>query len=125
MGNLLQNRKAIMKIVMLFLTCAHQAEADKISTYLLENNLIACAKTMQISAKFQWQGSVDTTNEILLIMDTLESKFSEIERQLKKLHSYTTFVLTALEVTRVSSGVADWIKKSLKCDQFGTSEFTS
>lgn len=101
-------------IVMLFLTCAHEEEAQKIATYLLEKKLIACAKMMPVSAAFLWQGSLDTAREILLLMDTSENKFDEIEREIRMLHSYTTFVLTAVEVKRASHGVVEWIGQSLE-----------
>ena len=96
-----------------FLTCAHQAEADTIATILLEKQLIACAKTLPVNATFLWQGSLDSAKEVLLLMDTVESTFNAVEQEVRKLHSYTTFVLTALEVKMASAGVADWIKTSL------------
>ena len=103
-----------MKMLLLFLTCANQAEADKISTSLLEKHLVACVKMMLISAKFLWEGKVDSSNEILLIMDSEESKFDQVEQEVRKLHSYKTFVLTATEVKTSSAGVADWIKESMQ-----------
>ena len=101
-------------LLLLFLTCVNQAEADKISTALLEKRLVACVKMIPVSAKFLWQGSIDSANEILLIMDSEESKFNQVEQEIKKLHSYKTFVLTATEVKKASTGVVDWIKEGDK-----------
>ncbi len=68
---------------------------------------------MPITSKFLWQGAIESTNEVLLIMESEESKFEAIEKEVRKLHSYTTFVLMATEPTRVSNGVAEWIQESL------------
>ena len=103
-----------MKILLLFLTCANQVEADVISSALLEKHLVVCVKMIPVMAKFIWDGSIDTANEILLVMDSEESKFNQVEQEIRKLHSYKTFVLTAIEVQRASSGVSDWVKESMQ-----------
>jgi len=102
-----------MKILKLFLTCKDDIEADAISHALLEKRLIACANKVAVSSSFCWNSAVDTANEVLLIMQTVEIKFTEIEAEIKKLHSYQTFVLTGFEVVRSSQGVMDWIKDSI------------
>lgn len=101
-----------MKILLLFLTCANQQEADTIATALLQKRLVACVKIIPITSKFIWEGAVDSGTEILLVMDTSENKFVQIEQEVKRLHSYEQFVLTATEVSQVSAGVANWIKTS-------------
>lgn len=102
-----------MTIITLFLTCANLSEANTIASTLLHKRLVACVKTVPISSQFLWHGSIDSANEILLIMDSEKNKFDTIEKEIKKLHSYETFVLTATEITNASSGVEAWIKKSI------------
>jgi periplasmic divalent cation tolerance protein len=97
----------------LLLTCADNKEADKIVKSLLNKKLIACAKKVLVSSSFLWKGKVDSDDEVLVIMESLESKFNEIEREVRKLHSYETFVLVSLPVSKASTGVLDWIKESL------------
>jgi periplasmic divalent cation tolerance protein len=103
-----------MKIIQLSLTCAHQAQADTITTSLLEKRLVACVKMMPITAHFLWQSAIESSTEVLLIMESEESKFNAIEQEIAKLHSYKTFVLTAVPVTMTSGGVAAWIKESVQ-----------
>jgi periplasmic divalent cation tolerance protein len=103
-----------MKLLLTFLTCADQKEADTIAAALLQKRLIACAKMMPISSTFMWEGTVQSSHEILLMMETEESKFSLIEQEVKKLHSYNQFVLTATPTVHASAGVAEWIADSIK-----------
>jgi periplasmic divalent cation tolerance protein len=97
----------------LLLTCADNKEADKIVKSLLNKKLIACAKKTPVSSSFLWKGKVDSDDEVLVIMESLESKFNEIEKEIRQLHSYETFVLASLPVSKASAGVVDWIKESL------------
>lgn len=98
----------------LFLTCANNKEADKIAKALLKKHLIVCAKKTPVSSSFLWQGKIDSEKEVLLIMESIESKFKQIEKQIKKLHSYDTPVLISLPISQASSGIAKWMKKELK-----------
>jgi len=103
-----------MRINLLFLTCANKKEADLIAKTLLRKHLVVCAKKMPVSSSFFWKGSIDKANETLLIMESVESNFKVIEQEVRKLHSYETFTLFALPVSKASSGVVEWMKDGLK-----------
>ena len=103
-----------MKMVILFLPCANNNEAEKISQSLLEKHLIICAKKTPVSSAFFWKGKIDKAEEILLIMESIEENFEEIEKDVRKIHSYKTFVLSAVPVVKYSSGVESWLKEGLK-----------
>lgn len=97
----------------LWLTCADKTEADSIAAALLDKRLIACAKQVPVSSDFIWQGKVDHNDEILLVMDSREDLFEQIEAEITKLHSYDTFVLQAVPVNRVSAGAKAWLDESM------------
>ncbi|OGL30463.1 hypothetical protein A3F37_01150 [Candidatus Saccharibacteria bacterium RIFCSPHIGHO2_12_FULL_41_12] len=97
----------------LWLTCTDQKEADKIAKALLEKRLIACAKQVAITSDFIWEGKIERNNEILLIMESREDLFDEIEAEVAKLHSYDSFVLTATPITKVSKKAQKWLDKEL------------
>lgn len=102
-----------MKSNLLFLTCANKAEANKITNTLLEKKLIVCSKRFSISSSFLWKGKIEESNEILLIMDSLVENFEKINTEIKKLHSYETFVLTSIPIKQTTKEVKAWIKKEL------------
>jgi len=103
-----------MKIVLLFLTCANEKEADTIVVSLLKKKLIVCAKRFPISSAFRWKGKIESGREVLLLMETVEEKFDAIEREVGTLHSYETFVLLSVPVNRASKGVEKWMREGLK-----------
>ncbi len=97
----------------LWLTCADKAEADNIAKVLLEKQLVACAKQLPVSSDFLWKDEVDHNDEILLVMDSREDLFGQIEQEVAKLHSYDTFVLQAVPVTKISVGAENWLEEVL------------
>ena len=100
-------------MVILFLTCKNDAEADQISQALLVRRLVACTRKISTSSTFVWEGKINQTKEVLLMMETVESKFDRIEAQIRQLHSYQTFVLTAVPVTSMANGVSSWLQQSM------------
>lgn len=99
----------------LWLTCADKEEADKIANVLLEKRLIACyGELSPYIGKFRWQGKIEDNDEILLEMLSRLDLFDEIEREVIKLHSYDTFVLEAIPISRISKKAELWLKKELK-----------
>jgi periplasmic divalent cation tolerance protein len=98
----------------LLLTCADKAEADKIASALLREKLVACVKQMSVGSDFLWKGKIDHNDEVLLVMDSREDLFEQIEAEVDRLHSYETFVLQAVPVIRVSKRADSWLQKNLK-----------
>ena len=103
-----------MKMCVLMLTCVDQKEADKITKSLLEKRLIVCCKSQPVFSSFLWKGKINSSDEILLIMDSVEENFEKINKEVRKLHSYETFVLTSLAVNQTTKEVENWAKEELK-----------
>lgn len=98
----------------LWLTCASKSEATKIAKSLLNSRLITCAKQIPVNASFHWRGKIESSDEVLLIMESRMDLFDEVEKEIAKLHSYDTFVLEATLVNRVSKKAQKWLNKELK-----------
>lgn len=103
-----------MRMILIFLTCKNKKEADEISSVLLEKKLIACAKTIPVNSKSLWKGRIEKGDEVLLLLETLEERFSQIEKVVRKLHSYETFVMFAIPVVKTSRGISEWLKSQIK-----------
>ncbi len=103
-----------MKPILLQLTCANQKEADAIIQNLLKKKLIVCAKSFPISSTFYWKNSIESSDEIYVVMDSSEELFERVELEVKKLHSYETFNLVSVALTKTSRGVMEWMKDGLR-----------
>lgn len=103
-----------MEMNLLFLTCANEVEAKKIANVLLEKRLIICAKRTSVSSSYLWKGKIEESSEALLVMDSLAENFEKINDEVKRLHSYKTFVLTSILVNQATKKVEGWFKEELK-----------
>ena len=103
-----------MSFCNLYLTCANAEEASKISKRLLEKHLIACARQAQLeNTHYWWEGKIVNDREILLIMESREDLFTDVELEVAKLHSYETFVLQMIPVKRLNQKAAEWMADNL------------
>ena len=97
------------QFVELVLTCGSWQEAQRITDALLNKHLVACVEMIDIKSKYHWQGKVEEANEVKLIMETVAANFDKVEAEVKKLHSYETFVLQQLPIDRLSAEAAKWL----------------
>lgn len=96
-----------------WLTCKDREEATSIANLLLEKRLITCAKQVPVKASYWWEGKLEHSEEILLIMDSKNKFFGKIEMEVAKLHSYDTFVLQEVEVNNLSNKALGWMENEL------------
>lgn len=102
-----------MNFCYIYLTCDAK-EADELAQTLLNRHLVVCVKKTVVDAQYWWQKDLEKATETLLIMESAEEKFGDIEALLGKIHSYDTFVLTAVPMVKVSKDAKQWFNKYLE-----------
>ncbi len=101
--------------IIVFVTTANKAEAEKISQALLTKSLIACANIINpVTSFFFWSGKIDRTEECLVVMKSRRDLFLELVELLKGLHSYEVPEVLALPIVEGSKAYLDWMAKVLK-----------
>ncbi|MBI2135667.1 divalent-cation tolerance protein CutA [Candidatus Woesearchaeota archaeon] len=75
-------------MIIAYITCRNNAEAQKIAKYLLDKKLIACANILGSKSLYRWKGKLEKQNEAILLLKTTESKFESVKQTVKKMHSY-------------------------------------
>ena len=95
------------------LTC-DAGDEKTLARALLDKRLIACAKFVPVSAMYWWQGEITEVDETAILMESAEDLFDEIEAEVGKIHSYDTFVLTQIPMSRVSKDAKKWMSSELK-----------
>lgn len=101
-------------MVILYLTCKDKTEADIIGSALLEAKLVACVRQMPVSSSYWWDGVINHDNEVLLMIESIEEKFDEVDKIVASLHSYDQYVLTSVTVSQTSAGVENWLDDILR-----------
>lgn len=100
-------------MIILHVTCAEDEEARKIGEALLAARLVSCVRRSLVTTSNWWDGEIENHEEVLLTMESREEKFDAIEKVIKNLHSYETFVLTAVPVLKTTVGVEKWLDEEL------------
>jgi periplasmic divalent cation tolerance protein len=102
-----------MKIITMFLSCANREEALKITEELLDKKLAACVRLSDVNSYYWWNNKRENSSEVLMMIESVEDKFDDIEAAVKRLHSYETFVLEAIPVVRASKRVENWVREAV------------
>lgn len=101
------------KFCYFYLSC-ELGEESKIANHLLERHLVACAKFIPVASSYWWRSSLEHTNETMIIFESAEDLFDETRAEIKKVHSYDTFVLTQVSMTNINKEATKWLNESLK-----------
>jgi periplasmic divalent cation tolerance protein len=84
--------------------------ADRISRALVERRLAACVNILPgIRSVYQWEGKVEETQEITLLIKTAVLRYQEIERVILDMHPYQVPEIIALPITAGLPAYLGWI----------------
>ena len=101
--------------IVVLLTAANGEEAVRLADMLIGAHLAACVQILpEMESVYRWEGKIERQPEILLLAKTTRSKFDELEREVRALHSYETPEIIALPVVAGSAPYLAWLRASLK-----------
>jgi periplasmic divalent cation tolerance protein len=101
--------------IIVFITTADKAEAEKIAQTLLKEKLIACANIISpVTSLFHWKGTIDKAEECLVVMKSRMDLFPELVERAKGLHSYEVPEVLALPIIAGSEAYLAWMAGVLK-----------
>ncbi len=102
------------RYVVVLVTAKDKKEAERIARGLLEAKLIACANIIEgVQSLFWWQGKIDSSKEVLLVLKTKKILFKKVSARVKSLHSYQTPEIIALPIVAGSDDYLGWIASSV------------
>ncbi|MGB9671982.1 MAG: divalent-cation tolerance protein CutA [Candidatus Bathyarchaeales archaeon] len=100
--------------ILVIVTTANKAEAEKIARALLDERLIACANIIgPAHSLFWWHGKIESAEEHVILMKTRKSLFAELSERVKALHSYEVPEIIAIPIIEGFEPYMKWIDNSL------------
>ena len=96
-----------------YITCKGRKEAEKISMQLLKKRLIACANIFPIKSIYWWQGRIINDKENVIIAKTNNKNFKKMEKEVKKLHSYTIPCILRID-TKANKDYEGWANREIR-----------
>ena len=96
-------------------TCGSLAEGRKIARSVVEKRLAACVNMAlsPVESCYTWKGKQEVTREYLLMMKTTAARLRELEKEVKRLHSYEVPEFIALPIAEGSEHYLAWLLESV------------
>jgi len=103
------------KFILVLVTCANKKEALLIKERLLKETAAACVNLINdVSSFYWWQGKIDSSSEVLLLIKSKEKQLNKIIKIVKVNHSYKVPEVIALPIIGGNSDYLKWIGDSIR-----------
>ena len=92
-------------------TCPTLALARKMARAVVEKRLAACVNVVRspLESFYTWKGKLESAHEHLLIIKTTATRLSQLEREVKRLHTYDVPEFIALPLADGSWEYLTWL----------------
>ena len=101
-------------LIQITCSCPDLSIAETIKDQLIQTKQAACVQiSPSITSHYLWNGHIESANEVLLQIKTLDQAFDACEDTIKKLHPYEVPEIIATTLHRVSSDYAEWVRNTL------------
>jgi len=99
--------------IVVFITVPSRESGEKISHALVKDKLAACVNIIPgIFSIYQWNGNIESDNELLLISKSRTALFDKIVTTVRKHHPYDVPEVIALPIIAGSDDYMAWIDES-------------
>ena len=79
----------------------------------VETRLVACVNLVPgIESHYWWQGKLEQSKEVLLVMKTRKAQLSALEQFVLQRHPYDTPEMLSLPLDRGTAKYLDWLRES-------------
>jgi periplasmic divalent cation tolerance protein len=105
-------REAAVRIALT--TVSSSEEGRRLARLLVERQVAACVNLVpNVTSIYRWQGAVEESEEVLLVMKTTIEQLPALETAVRELHSYEVPEFLALEAGSGSQPYLDWLLNSV------------
>ncbi len=96
-------------------TTASREEAERIARALIGERLAACVQVIgPISSTYRWQGAIETSQEWLCVAKSRQELYGEIEKAIRRIHSYQVPEILAVPVVAGSADYLAWLDQEVQ-----------
>lgn len=101
--------------VQVFVTIDDELKAVEIAETMVEKRLAACVQiTGPVTSVYRWKEKLNMDREWLLIFKSSGKLYDELEREIKKLHTYDVPEILSVPVEKGNKDYLNWLDTELK-----------
>lgn len=105
--------KPTTQFAIVLVTAPDLKTARALARVALQARLIACANLVpKIESHYWWQGKIESSAEVLMILKTRKSKLAALEKLILARHPYDTQEFIVLPVSAANKKYLDWLAAS-------------
>ena len=99
--------------IIVLTTCNSAELARSIAETLVSSKLAACVNIVKgVESVYQWQGTIEHAQEILLIIKTRQSLFPQLKSAIQALHDYELPEIIAVPIEAGEKNYINWIQSA-------------
>ena len=96
-------------IISIYTTFPNKEKATKLSSYLIDNQFVACANYFPISSSYMWNGEIQNEEEVASLFKTTKEKWDQVSEKLEELHPYDIPCIIKYEI-EANESYSKWVK---------------
>jgi periplasmic divalent cation tolerance protein len=93
------------------ITAPDRESGVKMARRLLERRLAACVNIAPVSSMYWWEGKIEESSEVLLVVKTTSERLGDLIREVRAIHPYKVPEIIALPITAGLADYLDWVRK--------------
>ncbi len=91
-------------------TCPDRGCAENLANTVIEQRLAACVNILPgVSSVYRWQGKLESSDEILLLIKTHNHAYPDLEQLIRQLHPYELPEIIAVPIENGLPAYLNWI----------------
>lgn len=96
-------------------TTPTEEEAEQLARQIVDQKLAACVQVLpNIKSFYFWEGRIQKDGESLLLIKTLDDRYSDLEKFILEHHSYDVPEIVALNSEHVSGSYLKWLTEFVR-----------
>lgn len=99
-----------MEPILVITNLPDQESARRVAEALISGRLAACVNLLApCTSVYRWQGKIETTQEIPLLIKTLASRYGKVEAAIRQLHPYELPEIIAVPISAALPEYLGWM----------------
>lgn len=104
--------KVAQSLIVMLTSVGDWTAARRIAQALLDRRLAACVQMNEIESHYRWQGNVEQSREVRLLIKTVSGQRERVERLIMELHDYELPGVVTLNVIDANLPYQRWVNEN-------------